>query len=183
MNTKTLCLGALSLADATGYDIKKLFEAAFNHFHSASYGSIYPALNQLQAEGLIALRVEPGERHPDRKIYSITEQGHDVLLEELAGNEPTEVMRSEFLVLMFFAHLLPGERLSYLLDSMAGAYRDKLAYLEGIRNDPRHTAGIRFTIDIGIATLRAKLGVIAEHRGELLATHREIPPAWQGEVA
>ena len=68
MNVKTLCLGSLCLMDGTGYDIKKLFEAAFSHFHSASYGSIYPSLNQLLLEGLIARRVEPGERHPDRKV-------------------------------------------------------------------------------------------------------------------
>jgi len=177
MNVKTLCLGTLCLTDATGYDIKKMFEQAFNHFHSASYGSIYPALNQLQDEGLISLRVEPGERHPDRKIYSLTEQGRKALLEELETCEPTEVMRSEFLVLMFFAHLLPGDRLAYLLDKIETDYREKLDYLLSIRDDPCHTAGIRFTIDIGIATARAKLGVITGGREQLLATHRDPPQA------
>ncbi len=175
MNVKTLCLGTLCLTDATGYDIKKMFEAAFNHFHSASYGSIYPALNQLEDEGLISRRVEPGERHPDRKIYSITEQGRRILLDELAACEPTEVVRSEFMVLMFFAHLLPTDRLAYLLDRIETEYREKLAYLEGARDEPCHTSGIRFTIDIGIATLRAKLGVIVDGRDELLATHKDPP--------
>ena len=115
MNVKTLCLGSLCLMDGTGYDIKKLFEEAFRHFHSASYGSIYPALNQLLQEGLIELRVEPGERHPDRKVYSITEEGRRTFLEEIVQTEPTEQMRSEFLVLLFFAHLLPTERLEVLL--------------------------------------------------------------------
>ena len=175
MNVKTLCLGTLCLTDATGYDIKKMFEAAFNHFHSASYGSIYPALNQLQDEGLISLRVEPGERHPDRKIYSITERGRATLLDELTTCEPTEVVRSEFMVLMFFAHLLPTDRLAYLLDRMEAEYREKLAYLEVTRDEPGHTAGIRFTIDIGIAAIQSHLGVITEGREGLLATHRDPP--------
>lgn len=181
MNVKTLCLGTLCLTDATGYDIKKMFEAAFEHFHSASYGAIYPALKQLQADGLISLRVEPGSRHPERKVYRLTEAGRSSLIDELAASEPTEVMRSEFLVLIFFAHLLPTERLDHLLNRVETRYREKLAYLEEIRNEPGHTAGIRFTIDIGIASLRAKLAVILDHRKDLLATHREVPAESEGE--
>ena len=130
---------------------------------------------------MISLRIEPGERHPDRKIYSITEDGRRSLLGELASCEPTEVMRSEFLVLMFFAHLLPTDRLAYLLDKIETDYRAKLAYLESIRDEPCHSAGIRFTIDMGIATAGARLEVIVNGREELLAGHREIPPACHGE--
>ena len=57
MDVRTLCLGVLSLGDASGYEIKKRLESTFNHFYDASFGSIYPALNQLQKEGLV--RCEP----------------------------------------------------------------------------------------------------------------------------
>lgn len=175
MNVKTLCLGSLCLGDATGYDIKKLFEQAFSHFHTASFGSIYPSLNQLEAEGLISMRVEPGERHPDRKIYSITESGRACFMRELTGAEPTEQLRSEFLVLMFFAHLLPTPRLEAVLERAAAGYREELAYLESIRDRDCHTVGIRFTIDMGIVTLKAGLQLLAERREELLAHHAEEP--------
>ena len=173
MNVKTLCLGSLCLMDATGYDIKKLFEAAFQHFHSVSFGSIYPALAQLQREGLISLRVEAGERHPDRKVYSITDAGRRALIEELTDAAPTEQLRSEFMVLMFFAHLLPAERLAQLLDEVDDGYQHSLSYLETIRDQPCHTPGIRFTIDMGIASLRAKLDTIARHREDLLRSHAQ----------
>lgn len=175
MNVKTLCLGSLCLMDATGYDIKRLFEQAFSHFHSASYGSIYPSLNQLEKDGMIRLRVEPGERHPDRKVYSITDTGREALLEELQGTEPTEQVRSDFLVLLFFAHLLPTERLTYLLDAVCRQYREALSYLESIRDEPGHTSGIRFTIGLGIAVLQAKLAFIETERTNLLATHQQAP--------
>ena len=181
MNVKTLCLGSLCLMDGTGYDIKRLFEDAFSHFHSASYGSIYPALNQLLREGLIELRVEPGERHPDRKVYSVTDAGRNLFLEELVQAEPTEQMRSEFLVLMFFAHLLPTERLTALLDQVCGHHRGTLAYLESLESCEENTAGIRFTIGLGIATLKAKLAFIESQRERLLEQHRDIPPGWQEE--
>ncbi len=176
MNVKTLCLGSLCLCEeATGYDIKKLFEEAFSHFHSASFGSIYPSLNQLQQDGLIDLRVEPGERHPDRKIYSITPQGRQSLVEELLQAEPGEQIRSDFLVLLFFAHLLPNARVAWLLDRMIERYRHELEYLESIRDAPEHTAGIRFTIRIGITAVGAKLKFLQQQRDEFLREHaREI---------
>ena len=60
MNVKTLCLGYLSLHEATGYEIKKDVEdGLFSHFIEASYGSIYPALNQLANEGATAIKLPP----------------------------------------------------------------------------------------------------------------------------
>ena len=147
MSVKTLCLGALSLQDGTGYDIKKLFEAAFSHFHSASYGSIYPALKQLEDGSLVDCRVEPGEKHPDRKLFSLTEAGRETLLEELTAMPASEQIRSNFLVLLFFAHLLPTEVLRDKLDQIEAYYVDELSYLESIADCPTHTAGIRYTIE------------------------------------
>src|SRR3546814_665287 len=57
MDAKTLCLGVLSRGAASGYEIKKAFEEGpFSHFHQASFGSIYPTLNALSADGLVAVR-------------------------------------------------------------------------------------------------------------------------------
>ena len=59
MNVRTLCLGILSVGEASGYEIKKeIEEGLFSHFIDASFGSIYPALTQLNAEGLVTLRAE-----------------------------------------------------------------------------------------------------------------------------
>jgi len=182
MNVKTLCLGSLFLRDGTGYDIKKLFEEAFSYFHSASYGSIYPSLNQLQKEGLINLRVEAGERHPDRKIYSITDAGRKQFLNELVAAEPTEQLRSEFMVQLFFAHLMPNPRLVEILDTVEEDYRKALSYLESIYDCREHTSGIRFTIGLGIASLKSQLDYIAAHRDELLSSHTAAPPAWREDA-
>jgi len=178
MHVKTLCLGALCLGDATGYDIKKLFEAAFNHFHHASFGSIYPALKQLEKEGLVSCRVEPGSRHPTRNLYSATDEGRAEFAAALAGTEPNEDIRSEFLVLLFFAHLLPTDILEQKLDQVEQRYESQLAYLEMLRRESDTTAGIRLTIEIGIAASRAKLDTLRRHRDALLKQHRDIPASW-----
>jgi PadR family transcriptional regulator, regulatory protein AphA len=172
MRVKTLCLGALCLGDATGYDIKKLFEAAFNHFHGASFGSIYPSLQQLEHEGLVSHSIEAGDRHPDRKLFHVTDAGRAAFASELAGTPATEQLRSEFLVLMFFAHLLPGEVLRQKLDDMQSHYRGMLDYLDSIAACSGHTAGMEFTIGMGQAVVRAKLEYLLSQREALLAAHR-----------
>ncbi len=181
MNVKTLCLGALSLGEHTGYDIKKLFESTFSHFYNASFGSIYPALKDLEKAGLVRCRVEPGQGHPDRKLFSITPKGHEALVEELRHEPPAEHCRSGFLALMFFAHLLPTNRLRQVLDEVEARYGEELAYLESIRHCPENPAGANFTIEHGIAVYRAALAQIRDQRDALLAHHRDIPEAF-GEV-
>jgi PadR family transcriptional regulator AphA len=171
MNVKTLCLGALCLGEKSGYDIKKLFEATFRHFQSATFGSIYPALGRLERGGLIQGRVEPGSGHPDRKIYRLTDAGRATLVQELMAESPTEQLRSEFMVLMFFSHLIPTERLAEILEEVRLRYADTLAYLESILDLPEHTPGTRFTVRAGIARYRAMLELLDEEGPGLLREH------------
>jgi len=180
MHVKTLCLGALSIADSTGYDIKKLFEAAFNHFQSASYGSIYPSLRKLEEEGAVTCHVEPGDKHPDRKCFQLTERGRERLLSELSETPATELVRSDFLALLFFAHLLPTGVLQQKLDEIEAHYDRELTYLESICQETGLSAGMRFGIEQGIAVYKAKLQHLRKHREELLITH--TAPAGQTQV-
>ena len=177
MHVKTLCLGALSLADSTGYDIKKLFESAFSHFQNASYGSIYPSLKKLEQQGAVTCTIEPGEKHPDRKRFHITDQGIASLVTELTETPATELVRSDFLVMMFFAHLLPTEVLQQKLEEVEAHHRRELLYLESIRDDDYLTAGMRYGIEQGISVYRAKLRHLAKHREQLLAEHLQPPAA------
>ena len=63
MDVRTICLGILTRGDATGYEIKKLFEDdGYQHFVEASFGSIYPALNRLTEEGYVSVREESQEK-------------------------------------------------------------------------------------------------------------------------
>lgn len=179
MDLKTLCLGALCLGDASGYDIKKLFESALNHFHHASFGSIYPALKNLEQEGMVHCRVERGTRHPDRKLFSVTDAGRRAFVQALESAEPAEQLRSEFLVMLFFAHLLPTESLAAKLDKVERRYEAELEYLERLGRDSETTAGISLTIDLGIAVYRARLETLRARRGDLLARHRVLPAGWR----
>lgn len=124
MNVRTLCLGYLSMQEATGYDMKKDFEEGlFCHFMEASYGSIYPALGQLAAEGLVTVREEEQSGKPDKKIYAITPEGLKHLASSLAVVPAQDKFKSEFLFIMLLQqHISPQQRLV--------AMRTQLGYLE-----------------------------------------------------
>src|SRR5262249_55228527 len=79
MDARVLCLGALHFGDASGYEIKKLFEEGdFSFFYETSFGSIYPALSRLVEDGLALVSEQAQDKRPDKKVYSITEKGRDL---------------------------------------------------------------------------------------------------------
>jgi DNA-binding PadR family transcriptional regulator len=172
MDVKTLCLGMLTEGDRTGYEIKHRFEEAFSHFFGASFGSIYPALAELSRQGLVTCRSVAQDKRPDKKVYSLTERGRRALLDELMTTPPRHKVRSEFLVLMYFAHLLPPARVAAIIDRMIAHWEPLVAELE------RYAAaelcqlapspGTRFAAGYGRAVLGAALAYIREHKAEVV---------------
>jgi len=130
MDVRTICLGILSRGDATGYEIKKLFDDdGYQHFVEASFGSIYPALSRLTQEGLVSVRSEIQEKRPDRKVYSITEAGRKAFLGSLLKPLPEDRHRSPFVFAMLFSHLIPHPRVVEMVDTYIEQSETKLAQL------------------------------------------------------
>ena len=168
MDVKTLCLGVLTEGDKTGYEIKRCFEDAFSHFFGAGFGSIYPALAELSRQGLVSCRSVEQDKRPDKKVYSLTAAGHRLLLEELMATPPRHKVRSEFLVLMYFAHLLPPERVAAIVDQMIAHWEPLVAEIEACAGTAM-TPGMRFAAGYGQAVLGAALAYVREHKAELIA--------------
>lgn len=168
MDVKTLCLGVLTEGDKTGYEIKRCFEDAFSHFFGAGFGSIYPALAELSRQGLVSCRSVEQDKRPDKKVYSLTAAGHRLLLEELMATPPRHKVRSEFLVLMYFAHLLPPERVAAIVDQMIAHWEPLVAEIETCA-EAAVTPGMRFAAGYGRAVLGAALAYVREHKAELIA--------------
>lgn len=169
MDVRTICLGLLTRADATGYEIKKLFEEdGFGHFAEASFGSIYPALSRLTEEGLVSVREESQEKRPDRKVYSITDKGRARFLEVLNRPVQEDRNRSAFAFAMLFSHLLPRERVLALLESYISDKEARLARLNA-RTAEAQTAGEHFVNGLGQTIYAAMLDYLRAHRSGLSA--------------
>ena len=140
MDVKTLCLGVLTEGDKSGYEIKRRFEKAFSHFFVAGFGSIYPALAELSRSGLVTCENVEQEGRPDKKVYSLTAAGKRLLIDQLLITPPRHKVRSEFLALMYFAHLLPPTRLAAIIDERIAQWEQTVAGIEAcVASDDAHT--------------------------------------------
>jgi PadR family transcriptional regulator, regulatory protein AphA len=170
LNVRTLCLGYLSLHDATGYEIKKDFEEGmFCHFMEASYGSIYPALNQLSAEGLVTVREEEQSGKPDKKVYAITPAGTSALAKALSVIPAQDKYKSEFLFIMLLQQHVSPEHRIVAIEKQLSDVKGDLLNIAQCRLDCPQTAAAEFVMGYGEAVLTASVTYLEEKLAEMLA--------------
>ncbi len=164
MDVRTLCLGVLHLGDATGYEIRKMFEEGlFSHCLEASFGSIYPALSKLAEDELVICRDERQSGRPDKKVYSLTEEGRADFKQAILQDLAEDKYRSEFLFVSVFADLLPQRRMSELVDRQIA--RMKLMAEETANSIAESdTAGMRFVNGFGQIMYEAAIKYLQENR-------------------
>ncbi len=179
MDVKTVCLGMLTCGPASGYDMKKTFESTFGHFFAAGFGSIYPALSSLAEAGLVTCTEIPQDGKPDRKVYEITAAGHDALMQALDNPAPAHKVRSEFLAMMFFAHLMKPEQIETVLRSRIEAMDALVDTLENLdMGDPTEwPKGMRFVAGFGKTMAAAGKQYIEENRRMLTDEPEAEAPA------
>ena len=172
MDVKTVCLGMLTDGEASGYDLKKEFESSFAHFFAAGYGSIYPALSALANEGCVECEEIPQEGKPDRKVYRITEAGRARLLEALGKPDPSHKIRSEFLAMMCFAHLMTAEQIRTVLEHRKEELGRYLDMFEEFEADGMcgWTPGMRFVCGFGKTVMTAISEYIEQNADMLIDT-------------
>jgi len=172
MDVKTLCLGLLNSGDACGYELKKKFESLFKHFFPAGYGSIYPALADLAAAGLVSCEEIPQIGKPDRKVYSITDKGRETFASALQNNEPRHKLRSDFLAMIYFSELIDDDRISTLLDDRVEAFQDAVEHIATIETEMGNeaSAGAKFVAGFGAVVAKAAADYIETNRHLLSET-------------
>ena len=183
MDVRTLCLGALMGGEATGYEIRKMFDdGTFSHFQIASLGSIYPALTKLTQDGLVTFVEQEQEHRPDKKIYHLTSEGRRTFLRTLLQARPGEDRyRSDILFMLTFAEEMPIELTEALIDEFAARHElmsqqidpenpDKPAHQQfHVRDeDGKPTPGCCFVAGLGQAMCNATLKFIREHKQGLI---------------
>jgi len=167
MDVKTLCLGALDAGDATGYEIKKMFEdGVFAHFLEASFGSIYPALTKLENDGMVTSREEAQVGRPSKKVYSITLAGRQEFLLALGNPIQKDIFKSEFLLVAMYAQYITKEELSQALDTQIAYLETDLAVIDGALEGVE-LAGAHWIAEMGRSCMEAQLIYINKNRKQL----------------
>ena len=121
---KYLFLSLLSKEPTHGYDLLRKYENLFSSVLSPlNAGQIYTTLSRLERDGLVQKYDVEQEGKPDKRIYELTEQGHQVLLdwfaEPLTGprikdNFYMKLMSARMSDLADIQQLIDGQRWQYL---------------------------------------------------------------------
>lgn len=72
-------LGLLKYRESTGYDLARMFEESLNSFWHAQSSQIYRELTRMEEKGWVVSRNVIQSDRPNKKIYSITQDGINAL--------------------------------------------------------------------------------------------------------
>ncbi len=106
MSLKHAVLALLEAEEGSGYDLLKRFQARLGYFWNASHQQIYQQLKKMHSEGLIDCELEPQTDRPNRKVYSVTEMGHQALLEWLESAVKPSKINDALLVKLYAGKLI-----------------------------------------------------------------------------
>ena len=96
MSLTHVILTMLSSREATGYDITKEFSHSIGYFWNATHQQVYRELNKMAENNWATFRLEKQIGKPDKKVYSITELGREVLFEWFQKPARNPSIRDEF---------------------------------------------------------------------------------------
>ena len=200
MNVRTICLAILFCGDQSGYDIRKASTSGhYGFFVDASFGSIYPALNRMEEEGLVTVRLENQNGKPSRKVYSITEKGREAFVLELLQPHRADIFRSEFLLISIFSHLIGPKAMQTAIDRQIEFYEEELAIINAIEEQddegnqqpldaitPEIEGAMKagmWARDYGRTCVQASIDYLKEHGVELVEIARGGMPPREEDLA
>lgn len=146
--TVYILLGLLRHEPMSGYDLKKRIDLSVSRFWDVGYGQIYPTLRTLEQQELVTKNSGERSGGPDKYVYSITEQGRDVLERWLRQPGDREYTKYEILVKLFFgSSMSPNENIARIQDfrarqstefNMMGRFKDSLEQVMAENPDHLH---------------------------------------------
>jgi DNA-binding PadR family transcriptional regulator len=112
--------------------LKQLINRSITHFYwSPAKSQIYGELRRLESHGLVTMREVPQTLRPDKRLYQITPQGTEAMLQWLrsSGVEP-DSYKSALLLKVFFGHMLSYDTTIGLLEERRKQITQELAMCE-----------------------------------------------------
>jgi DNA-binding PadR family transcriptional regulator len=116
----------------TGYDLGKEFDEKVSCYWQATSQQIYRELAKMQEKGLVKVEAVAQSNRPDKKLYSLTEEGRqDLISWIMEPSEPTAI-REGLLVKVRSGFIVPDEILIAEIERRKKIHQQKLAYFRSI---------------------------------------------------
>jgi DNA-binding PadR family transcriptional regulator len=152
-------LGLLAQEPMSGYDIKRFLKGLSWLIGTPGGGSLYPILRALWQDDLVAVEIVPGMDRPPRKIYSITEAGHQALQAWIEQPIMANASLKAFVMRLLLADSHSHASLNAHLRQRRAQVAAHHATLVGGLGPPRSrlNLGQRLALDYGLALAKAEL--------------------------
>ena len=129
-------LGLLHEAPMHGYELRKRLTGLLGAFRAFSYGSLYPALRRMQADGLIEEDADPlgtgiDTKRRARRVYQLTAAGKERFAELVADTGPQTFSDDGFGIHLAFFSRTPAAARMRILE---GRRRQVEERREGLRS-------------------------------------------------
>lgn len=134
-------LELLSYRSLTGYDLNKRFGASLVFFWHATHTQIYRELKRMEREGWVVSRREIQDGRPNRKVYSITDKGREVLVAWLKTPSSLQQPKDEMLMKVFGFGLIPPHEAVEQLDRHLALCKERLATFRSVEAGLRERWG------------------------------------------
>lgn len=129
-----ILLGLFAQRPWSGYDLKKWLSEGGKFFRSnADQSQIYRLLARMEAGGWITHTVDPREKRPDAKVFTMTEEGRAELLTWARSPyvPPARFQDPDFLVRFVFGGIVDPVGLRALLETELAARKEQVARHRG----------------------------------------------------
>lgn len=152
-------LAALSREPLSGYDLTRRFDGSLGYFWQASHQQIYRELAKLADQQQLDVVIQPQEKRPDRKVYSLTPKGKAALVSWLQTSVQPAQTRDELLVKLYAGGWTSPEQLISELQTHCVYHQQKLQTYAEIAHHyfsqdqalPYAEQCMKLTLDYGIA--------------------------------
>ena len=129
-----IVLGLLYQHPMHGYDLHKEIASreGIAVIWSVKQSQLYALLDKLETQGLLTSTLVPGEAHPPRKEFRLTEAGKQALDTWIQNPvHHARQMRQDFLARLYFASLTSPQAAAHLIHKQQAVCRD---WLQGLQN-------------------------------------------------
>ena len=141
-------LGLIAAEPMSGYGLARLFERTLARAWPARHPQIYPALAELEHDGLLRVS-ETGPRR--RKTYAITDDGIAEVQRWLRETTPDRTVRNETILRLFMLWLVDSTEAIAFFDDEIESHRERLAGFERTLADDERRRREHGTAQGGIA--------------------------------
>jgi len=113
-----------------GYEIIRELERRFSGHWSPKTGTVYPALEKLEENGLVTGQIEFRDHGPDRKHYAITDKGKEELKSAMAQwakmTEMIDTYRETHQALFKFKKSCTQKEVAKMLTKLGAVFENKI---------------------------------------------------------